>query len=242
MKLKRQLPGESKGKEIKIIRPSAPFLIASFVLYTNFLFLLGCTMYGVTKVSGPSLADADKNQVTFEDDILKFPEISISVKPQNYYVSFFSIGPVIPIAPIPTVGDPPITRKGLNFELVIQMETKSEGYMFNPEHIEIEHKNTKYKPISHRGPYIGGGQLREVKRTIPGHKWDCVRPEGGLHGQQLYPVSGKVCFEIEFPIQTLSPEEEFRVTVGGIVKDEKPLHAPVLFFRPTSRGGLTIMG
>jgi hypothetical protein len=199
-------------------------------------------MYGVAKVSEPTVSDAGNEQVELKDDILLYRDLTVSVKPQNYYVSFFSIGPVVPIVPFPTVGDPPFKRKGQHFLLVVQMETESEGYKFNPAHVVIQYNNNAHKPTAARGPYPGGGHAREVEIAVPGHKWECLPPKGELiSGLEPRIVKGKVCFEIDFPFDTLRPEEEFRVTLGGIEKDGNPLRASTLLFRPSFRSGFTLM-
>lgn len=213
-----------------------------FVIFSFLLSLLGCTMYGVAKVSEPVLSDADAAQVKLENDILVYRDLTVSIKPQNYYVSFVSIGPVVPIVPFPTVGEPPVKRKGKNLMLVVQMETNNEGLRFAPKDVVIQYKNNIYKPTTARGPYSGGGHAREVARAVPGHKWECFRPKGELiTGLGTREVNGKVCFEIEFQLTTLQPEEEFRVTLGGIERNGEALYAPTVLFRPASRGGLTLM-
>ncbi len=203
--------------------------------------LLGCTMYGVAKVSEPTISDADSAQVKLEKDILVYRDLTVSVKPQNYYVSFFTIGPVLPIVPIPVGG--PIKREGQPFMLVVQMETESEKLTFTPGLIVIHYNNKTYRPTTARGPYPGGGHALEVAKTVPGHKWECRAPKGELaSGLGPRTVNGKACFEIDFLINTIRPEDEFRVLLDGIEKNGIPLHAPTLLFRPISRGGLTIMG
>lgn len=214
----------------------------AFMVFSFLMSLFGCTMYGVAKVSEPTLFDTDIAQVKLDNDILIYRGLTVSVKPQNYYVSFFSIGPVVPVVPVPTVGEPPVKRKGQHFRLIVQMEAESEGLRFTPGDVVIRYKSNTYKPTVARGPYSGGGHAREVARAVPGHKWECFPPKSELvAGLGPREVSGKVCFEIDFPITTLQPEEEFRVTLGGIERNGEALYAPTVLFRPASRGGLTLM-
>jgi hypothetical protein len=202
--------------------------------------LQGCVMFGVTKISEPSVPNIQSAK--FEEDILLYRDLAVSVKPQNYYVSFFSIGPIIPIVPFPTFGEP-IKRKNENFVLRVQVETESEGYSFQPSRLALYRNGVELKPTDAWGPYPGGGQAREVERTIPGHKWECrhVKDQQITKGLESRAFKGKSCFEILFPITTPSPEEEFRITLDGFTKDGTPVPPFTLQFRPSSRSGFTLM-
>lgn len=210
--------------------------------FGSLILLSGCTMYGVAKVSEPTLSDTDDIQVQLKDDILLYRDLTVSVKPQNYYVSFFSAGLIVPVVPFPAIGDPPVKRKGEKFLLVVQMETEKEGYTFNPAHVEIQYKNNLYKPTIARGPYPGGGPSREVEKAVPGHKWECSPPKDELVAAlEPHPAHGKTCVEVEFSLDTLGPEEEFHVILDGIEKNGLALPAVTLAFRPSLRGSFTIM-
>lgn len=212
------------------------------ILLGGLVLLPGCTMYGVVKVSEPVLPRINDSPVELKDDILLYRDISVSVKPQNYYVAFFSAGVVVPVVPFPTVGDSPIKRKGEKFLLVVQMETEKKEFRFDPALLTIQYNNELYRPIVVRGPYPGDGEAREVGRAVPGHKWECIPPrEETMSSAGALDVTGKACFEAEFPLDTLDPEKEFRVVLNGIERNGLPLPAVTLIFRPSLRGGLTLM-
>lgn len=205
------------------------------------LFLIhGCATYGVSKVSEPELIENEKGYATLENDILAYRDITISVKPQNYYVSFFAISPIVPIFPFPTTGDPPVKRKKEQLILLIQMETESEGYEFSPALVRLRFNNEEFKPVSARGPYPGGGNTQQVEKTIPGHKWRCSTPAiEPLSSFEPRKIKGRACFEIEFPILTIPPEKSFRVTLGGIEKNGEPFPVAIFQFHPASRSGFS---
>jgi hypothetical protein len=99
------------------------------------------------------------------------------------------------------------------------METQKAGYTINPAYIEVTYNKKIYKPIIVRGPYWGGGYAQETQGVLPGLKWNCIHPDVELPNNfESLSINEKTCVEVEFSLNTFSPDEEFQVTLGGIMK------------------------
>lgn len=197
--------------------------------------LSACTILGVAKVSEPWIADV--GDAKFTKDMLVYSDISVSVKPQNYYTTLVAVGPIIPIIPAP--GRSRASEKDEFFVVVVQFETEGDGYAFDPNRVLLKYIDDNYRPISVRGPFIGGGDIsaQEVGSAVPGHRWRCLHPNGEVEtGFRIRPLAGKVCFELKFGIHTIPPAENFNVVLDGSVKKSSvALRLPTFNFRPALR-------
>lgn len=209
------------------------------LLCSSLLLLGGCTTFGVAQVSEPSVLSAHVG-TRLTDDVLYAGALSISIKPENYYVSFLSVGAMLPLMPI-RVAHAPENAKA-PFTLVVQLDTDTDGYSIEPTDTLLLYQGQRHSPARTWGPLAGGAAAKQVQRRVPGHKWVCanrqhaIEPIAGAHA-----FKGKTCFVLEYAIQTLPPQERFSLILGGVKKDGKALALPEISFTQASRKGLSLL-
>lgn len=78
---------------------------------------------------------------------------------------------------------------------------------------------------------------RNPSYVSPGHNWRCndalltegkitlVTPSGPMHFHQ------RICFVLEYPTTTPTPEQEFTLTIGGLRQENNEVEVPPIHFR-----------
>src|SRR5712692_10587825 len=203
--------------------------------------LQACAMAGFFQISEPSVSE-DQNVKMSSNRVLLLPDLSVSIKPQNYEVKVLMLGIIIPIIPIPDFG--PSRFSSRPFTVSIQFDSGSKEFLFDPDKVNLRYKGEEFRPTKVYGPHKGGAWPLEAEKVIPGHPWVCRNslPTKSAGDLKVTQFSGKVCYTLQFPIDTISLKQNFSILISGVEKDGKNFPIPAFTFNSSTRfGGYTLM-
>ncbi|MCG3111291.1 MAG: hypothetical protein MCM46_05640 [Candidatus Manganitrophus sp. SB1] len=223
----------------KDIRGNSFFILLSVLCVA--VFLQGCVALSFGQSSYPFIDEIESTKLN-TNGVLELPDLTISVRPQNAGVTTAVMGYLVPILPLPGTK----TRPTEDFRIYLQFESlHNEVFSLNPDQVRIfvdgsksEITPTKYLTLPD-DPYPPSYATfaRNPSYVSPGHNWRCndalltegkmtlVTPSGPMHFHQ------RICFVLEYPTTTPTPEQEFTLTIGGLRQENNEVEVPPIHFR-----------
>lgn len=174
-----------------------------------------------------------------KDGIISLAGLDLKVVPQNEYSSLGLIGFIIPIIPWPTFYayiDRP------HFEIQIILDPQGEDFTLDLGRIALEFPDRP--AISPVGFKRGPGALTDETEGVlvflgepPSENVSCeVNFKADSVPVPITPitVSDRTCFVLVFPLPPPSPNQQFTLSIGGILKMGQPFPLPPIHFKKGS--------
>lgn len=196
-------------------------------------------MYALNEESVPSLADDNVEIAVGESPRfcnLQFPDINISVIPQNPTTKFASFGVCLPIIPIIFPFYPEeINEDPLTVEVVLAPQ--SDALTFEPMKAKLIINDSVYTPTNYKGPIPIRGGITECDYL---HRDFTTDPYTAM--DIAIKITNNVCFELKFPVETFKTKKEFTFELLGLKKDGQDYEVPQLIFRREHKSDGLILG
>jgi hypothetical protein len=212
------------------------------LITTIIIIALGaCAMGAIVTISEPYVEPSA--EIMLDDrGVLRRDQITISMVPENGYGNVGGIGIVVPVVPLPGSAEPYRIEKP--FQVEVRFDPQVEGYTYIPSETELYYKDSVFTPKRSTNLITQTFETGGEGSYEPGHSWSCRRPITGfetLDSTRSVSLS-KGCVGIEFPVNTIHPDNSFTLLLRGVRFQDKAVELPAVSFRKSTRGAYMLMG
>ena len=216
-----------------LFRIGTAFLLSSLAV--------SCVVGGISTISEPHFENS-ASTASSDNGITYLEDLSISVRPENVDVGVLTGGILLPVIPL---GGGNRVDTSAPFKIVIQFETEHSNYTFEPSDVLLELDGSQVQPINIFGPFDGGFPLTPLSSNTPGHAWGCRISRdtvGARKAPDQIAIIGKLCVVVEFPVNTVMPEQKFSVVISGLFTQRHVLAPIKVRFSEATRVGAEVLG
>ncbi len=202
---------------------------------------VSCVVGGVSTISEPHF-EVSASTASSDNGITHLEGLSISVRPDNVDVGVLTGGILLPVIPL---GGGNRVDTSAPFKIVIQFEAEHSNYAFEPSGVLLELNGRQVQPTNVFGPLDGGYPLTPLNSYTPGHAWGCRTSHdtaGARRAPDRIAIVGKLCVVVEFPVNTVRPEQRFSVVISGFINQRHALAPIKVRFSEATRVGAEVLG
>jgi hypothetical protein len=191
---------------------------------------LGCIEIHHLTGSRPVLSeDGEDNDGKGRYPVLHSSQIDIRVVPQNGR-SFGLVGPAVPVIPLWRKND------GIPFWIGVYLYPEAKDFAFDPNQVFLVFDGRQdIVPAGFTGPF----SITEKNPNEGDPRGPCERelynPDGWRAPRVPFYVIGEMCFGVMYKIVTPKPEEQFVISLKGLMKGGRPVDLPPIQFEKDSR-------
>ncbi|NNG02960.1 MAG: hypothetical protein HKM95_02535 [Inquilinus sp.] len=217
-------------------------IVARILTATGTLALSACTMAAAFDVSEPFVDTDSAARIDGDGVILLHEQLTVSVVPRNEVMLVLGMGLVVPI-PLGVNNDP--RRQDLPLLVDLRFAPTTDGFTFVPSDIQLHYNGNAAVPNRSTALDTRTGRVSGESRHAPGHRWECTWHNyweflPSAAGEEV--ALSKGCLGLEFPIDTIHPEQSFAVHLNGFRFRGVPLEPVEVRFRRDTRFGFVLMG
>jgi hypothetical protein len=171
-----------------------------------------------------------------KNGVISMDGLDLKVVPQNEHSSLALVGYIIPIIPWPAFSS---SLNRPQFEIQIVLDPQGDAFTLDPGRIALEFPDVPaISPVGFkRGPGAFSGENSGVLLLLgepPSEDVSCdidSKADAVPIPASPITVADRTCFVLAFPTPPPSPNQQFTLSIDGILKAGQPFPVPPIHFK-----------